>query len=163
MTVHGIARTLPNGFHDAFLRGFTVDYLRRVAIFDIEAWTGDLRSDTAKVRDTYRRLTLTVTGLLICHIETPDLEALYSVDRGQDIDLLPERLTFDGLTLVSNELPVGASCCTFAFTQQHNSYIHIAAMDAVSEWLDEAHPIYPFDDAPVLPHNAFTSSDLFAP
>ena len=76
MTLEQIEKTLPKGFHDAFLCAVSVDYLRRTAQIDLEVWTGELYAEDRTRRETYRRGRLALSGLLMLVLEAPDQEFL---------------------------------------------------------------------------------------
>jgi len=70
MTFAQIAASLPNGFHDAELQRFEMDYVHRTLRFDLLVWIGDM--DDPRRRELYRqaRLMLDVVAFLV--IEPPD-------------------------------------------------------------------------------------------
>ena len=58
MTLDELARTLPNGFHDAEVSTATLDYARGEARLILDVWIGDMEAP-AKERETYRLAELT--------------------------------------------------------------------------------------------------------
>ena len=58
MTFQQIADSLPNGFHDAELQRFEMDYVHRKLRFDLEVWIGDMNSTQA--RELYRPARVTL-------------------------------------------------------------------------------------------------------
>ena len=72
MTFQETAASLPNGFHDAELQRFEMDYVRRQLRFDLVVWIGDM--DDRERRETYRpaRVTLDNVGFFV--IEPPDAD-----------------------------------------------------------------------------------------
>ena len=40
MTLREVAASLPNGFHDAYIKGIHTDYVTGTASFDLEIWVG---------------------------------------------------------------------------------------------------------------------------
>ena len=68
MTFEELARTLPNGFHDAELWRFEMDYGRRRLQFDLDLWIGD---DGAGARELYRPARVTLDQVAFLVIEPP--------------------------------------------------------------------------------------------
>ena len=75
MNIEEIADTLPNGFHDALVRGISLDYERREVVFALDVWVGDLDSDDPAAREEYRCGVLKLSGLLYFVVEPPDVPA----------------------------------------------------------------------------------------
>jgi hypothetical protein len=71
MTMEEVAYRTPNGLHDAYLLGLSVDYKERVLRFDLNWWTGDLSSDIEEVRESWRQGALVIQGFLYLVIESP--------------------------------------------------------------------------------------------
>jgi hypothetical protein len=70
MTFQKIAESLPNGFHDAELRCFEMDYVGRMLQFDLAIWIGRM-SDT-RARQLYRPARLVLQDVAFLAIEPPD-------------------------------------------------------------------------------------------
>ena len=70
MTFHELAQTLPNGFHDAELSHFEMDYLSRRLTFDLMVWTSDMENKAA--RELYRPACVTLERVAFLTIEPPD-------------------------------------------------------------------------------------------
>jgi hypothetical protein len=79
-----VAFMTPNGLHDAYLLGLSVDYKERILRFDLNWWTGDLSSDIEEVRESWRLGTLVIEGLLYLVMESPTEGS--AVDEPSDID-----------------------------------------------------------------------------
>src|SRR5262249_11933992 len=71
MTFQETAASLPNGFHDAELRRFEMDYVRRQLQFDLVIWIGDM--DAPGRRELYRRARLRVDDVAFLVVEPPDV------------------------------------------------------------------------------------------
>jgi hypothetical protein len=70
MTFEEAAASLPNGFHDAELQRFEMDYVHRRLRFDLVVWIGDM--DDSRSREIYRPSRLTLEGVAFLVIEPPD-------------------------------------------------------------------------------------------
>lgn len=68
MTFAEIATSLPHGFHDAQLRRFEMDYVRRELTFDLDVWIGGMSAD---VRELYRPARLRLVNVAFLTIEPP--------------------------------------------------------------------------------------------
>ena len=71
MTFEETAAALPNGFHDAELQHFEMDYVHRKLRFDLVVWIGDM--DDSRRRELYRPARLTLDDVAFLVIEPPDV------------------------------------------------------------------------------------------
>jgi hypothetical protein len=71
MTFEEVAASLPNGFHDAELQRFEMDYVHRTLRFDLVIWIGDM--DDSRRRERYRPARLTLDDVAFLVIEPPDI------------------------------------------------------------------------------------------
>lgn len=71
MTFDDVAASLPNGFHDAELQRFEMDYVHRTLRFDLVVWIGNM--DDSRRRELYRPARLTLDGVAFLVIEPPDV------------------------------------------------------------------------------------------
>ena len=71
MTFEEVAASLPNGFHDAELQRFEMDYVHRTLRFDLVIWIGDI--DDSQRRELYRPARLTLDDVAFLVIEPPDI------------------------------------------------------------------------------------------
>ena len=71
MTFEETAAALPNGFHDAELQHFEMDYVHRKLRFDLVVWIGDM--DDSRRREFYRPARLTLDDVAFLVIEPPDV------------------------------------------------------------------------------------------
>ena len=71
MTFEETAAALPNGFHDAELQHFEMDYGHRKLRFDLVVWIGDM--DDSRRRELYRPARLTLDDVAFLVIEPPDV------------------------------------------------------------------------------------------
>jgi len=70
MTFKEVAASLPNGFHDAELQRFEMDYVHRTLRFDLVVWIGNM--DDSR-RELYRPARLTLDDVAFLVIEPPDI------------------------------------------------------------------------------------------
>jgi len=66
-----VAASLPNGFHDAELQRFEMDYVHRSLQFDLVVWIGHM-GDPGR-RELYRQARLTLDDVAFLVIEPPDV------------------------------------------------------------------------------------------
>jgi hypothetical protein len=142
MTVHEIAASLSNGFHDAFLKRIGVDYIRQTACLHFEVCVGEPTGADQEAREAYRAGVLTLSGLLWCSVDAPDQEHLIETANGHGIGLVPEANTLDYGTWPKEPFPPGACLACFGFSQEWSSFISVAARDATWEWASDPRLIY---------------------
>jgi hypothetical protein len=129
MTFQEVATTLPNGFHDAELQRFEMDYVRRRLRFDLLVWVGDM--DGTRRREIYRpaQLILDSVGFLV--IEPPDSgypsfkSGSIRIDAG---DGHPNQSS----TVLPNA-PAGTST-TWMYLGELNRFCFFSAGDASLQW-----------------------------
>jgi len=73
MTFKEVAVSLPNGFHDAELQRFEMEYVHRTLRFDLLVWIGDM--DDPRRRELYRQARLTLDDVAFLVIEPPDVNS----------------------------------------------------------------------------------------
>jgi hypothetical protein len=123
MTIFEIADQLPNGFHDAEIETIYIDYPNRVVEIRLNVWIGTM-DDPESTRETYRKATLTLTGVWYCAMDSPDEGYPYAAAEGLTVDLaeptlfVPKQATF---------------ACRF-WVDQWNAFIHLAAASADLAW-----------------------------
>jgi hypothetical protein len=71
MTFGEAAAALPNGFHDAELQHFEMDFVHRKLRFDLVVWIGDM--DDSRRRELYRPVRLTLDAVAFLVVEPPDV------------------------------------------------------------------------------------------
>jgi hypothetical protein len=128
MTLDEISASLPNGFHDAKLAGYSVNFTDRTVQMDLTIWTGNRNA-----METYRRASLELEGLYYWIIEPPDLRYNYAVAEELTIDIGP---VFD-LEMVPTIQPPPVPTGTFAnwlFVGEWNAFIYLAAQSAKLTW-----------------------------
>jgi hypothetical protein len=143
MTFDEVEASLPNGFHDAFLLKLSIDYVERRAVMELEVWMGRMGTDDYSQREAYRRGRLLLSGLLLATADVPNREFLPEEANGLPVDVAPagyDRFTKHGWP--DEPLPEGAFLRSFYFTDDADSYLHIAALDVNWIWISEPRTIY---------------------
>jgi hypothetical protein len=126
LTIDEVISGTPNGFHDAYLLGFSVDYRECSLRIDLNWWTGDLGSEIEEVRESYREGTFIVTGLRYFVVESPVNGGL--VDQPSYIDGFATRAS----DVIRASLPnVSGEAFRYSiFVGEWNSFIHFAGTSA---------------------------------
>lgn len=118
-----LERALPNGFHDAQLRSFRVDLLRRRLVFELDICVADPEKGTLDER--YRRALLEVGASGCFSVEAPDSRYPFRDPGPVRIDLSLERGASDA----------GSEKARF-FINEWNSFITVEVHGALLTWLD---------------------------
>ena len=71
MTMKEVEYRTPNGLHDAYLVGLSVNYHERVLRLDLNWLIGTPDGNTHQERDGYKVGTLIISGLRYCVVEAP--------------------------------------------------------------------------------------------
>src|SRR5258708_21418081 len=88
MTLTDVDRQLPNGFHDAYLLRFAVDYAKATLTLDLNLWIGTPAGRTAEERERYKPGRIRITGLCWSVMAPPDA-VLRPNPRGLPLDTWP--------------------------------------------------------------------------
>jgi hypothetical protein len=138
LTLDELDKTLPNGFHDAEIFSFELDYVAATAKFRMNLLVGG-PDDPEPEREAYQEATLIVDGLCFFSVDPPSPTYAFlpngkpfSVSGGDPAkpDHLP---SLPGLIA---KLPHGTWWYRF-FVRDWNAFIHIAAREAVVVWAGE--------------------------
>ena len=129
MTFDEVAATLPNGFHDAELQRFEMDYVHRKLQFDLVVWIGD--RDDSRCRELYRPGRLTLDDVAFLVIEPPDINypwlkpGCIRIDAGEG---QPHQS--------SSPLPVApaGTRTTWIYLEELNRFLLFSAGNASLEW-----------------------------
>jgi hypothetical protein len=121
-------------FHDAMIHTLHLDYETRVLQMECTLWVGDMDAPPGPLREATADGTLTLTGLLYCVIDPPDVNSNFE-NGGLDI-------TSDGSVATTKfhtpppELPPvpDEAFVHWFFVNNWNSLIYIAATDAHFVW-----------------------------
>lgn len=81
-----LERSLPNGFHDAQIKGINLNYVERTIVFEMRLWVGDLESADKAEREAYRLGVLIISEFDFCVIEPPDLRYPYHPVKAVRVD-----------------------------------------------------------------------------
>jgi hypothetical protein len=133
MTIEEVVDRTPNGLHDAYLLGVSIDYVLRTASFRIK-W--DIGMIDPVQTEGYVEGTMSVSGLQYLVIEPPWKDARYKAatygyDKPSYIDGYVTR-EYDVLRLNLPVIPHTASRYSL-FVGGWNSFIHFAAESAEIE------------------------------
>ena len=137
MTLDELDHTLPNGFHDAEVFSFEIDYVHGIASFHLNLLVG-WPDDPKPERDAYQEANLVVSGLCFVSIEPPSSKSPFIPD-GNPISVSGDPAKPDNLPSLPDlaaKFPSGAWCYRF-FVHDWNAFIHIAAHDATVTWTGE--------------------------
>ncbi len=130
MTLTDIDRQLPNGFHDANLLRFAVDYAKATLTLDLDLWVGSPDAKTPLERERRKPGRIRIAGLAWCVIAPPDVIVRpnprgFRIDAGPVSDLeIPPKLP---------EPPPGVFSWWF-FVQDWNTSLYVAGQSAEIEW-----------------------------
>lgn len=133
MKFEDLLDSLPNGFHDAQLSRFSIDYAARTIEFDSKIWVGSMQSPPGG-RELYRPAIVSISSFQFCVIEPPN--ASYPYD-------LKEPLTFDARLGKLEKMPKlpptkpGNFLCWF-FVNEWNSFFWISAEGIDLRWTGQA-------------------------
>ncbi len=127
MNFNELDRTLPNGFHDASLRHFEMDYVNHTLKFDLDVDIGT----PEEAQDFYRPARITVENVAFLVVEPPyardDWREAGSIriDTGEGVP--------DNSKSVVTNVPRGTST-TWIYLSEMNSFIIFAGGSASLEW-----------------------------
>ena len=134
MTLEEVAASLPNGFHDAYIKSISTDYVIGTATFDLEIWVGDDAAEKEEEREVYRAARLTLSDLLFCVIEPPEPHYPYYDKKPLWVDGGPWNSAPISTSIqLPSPLPANAFVYWF-FVNNWNSFIYVAAMAARLEF-----------------------------
>ena len=121
--------SLPNGFHDAELQRFEMDYVHRTLRFALVVWIGDM--DDSRRRELYRPARLTLDDVAFLVIEPPDVNYPWLKPGPIRID------TGEGQPHQSSStLPVApaGTRTTWMYLGELNTFLLFSAGNASLEW-----------------------------
>ena len=132
-----LARDLPNGFHDAEIRGISLDYLTQAAVFSMNLLVGVGTPDNKNL-SLYRAATIKISGLLLFFIESPHPKYNFVLD-GDPLSVSGDSVRVGQnreMDLLLPALPDNAWAYRF-FLDEWNSFMYIAATSAEFSWDDD--------------------------
>lgn len=130
MNIAELEATLPNGFHDVRVERLSIEFVDRIAIFDVSIWIDDTASSVASEQEARHRGKLTFHGLQFCVLDPPDPRYPFAKS---DALWLVDLVDADPKVVGSIPLPQEAFSVRF-FVNQWNSFVHVAALDASLVW-----------------------------
>jgi hypothetical protein len=132
MTLAELAKTLPNGFHDAELRALRMDFTQGCLILDLDVWVGEM-ADPAR-REAYRSAQVTLEKTICLVVEPPASSDLWLRSGSVRIDV-----GFDkpARAWCRPPEPPAGSFGAYLFVHETNSFLHVVAGGAVLEWKGE--------------------------
>lgn len=137
MTFEELDRQYPNGFVDAELISFSVDYQNRIATLKLNLRRNPPDSESCR---EYNRGVLALEGLYYLVIEPPDVDHLRYPPRALQVDGYSEDpLQFILLEELKKTLTGHEFCCRL-YVHDWNSFIHIAARNARLSWVEDVVP-----------------------
>ncbi|MGB9204976.1 MAG: hypothetical protein WCB94_13550 [Terriglobales bacterium] len=130
MNLRELENTLPNGLHDAEVRGIHVDYEQHRLTLDLAVWVGSM-DDPPKHREAYKSGQLDISGLIFLVMESPDAKYPYRVSSQLTIDSVEEEKSVPSELLRS--LPADAFCHSF-WVSEWNTCMYFAGTNAEMTW-----------------------------
>jgi hypothetical protein len=137
LTLNELDEALPNGFHDAEIFSFELDYVAAVAKFRLNLLVG-WSDDPEPERQAYQEATLVVSGVCFFSIDPPSPTYPFLPD-GKPICVSGDPAKPDHLASLPGlaaKLPHDTWCYRF-FVHDWNAFIHIAGREAVVTWVGE--------------------------
>ena len=122
-------------FHDALLNKLTLDYLLRIAKFDMDLCVGNPESKNVEEREAHAKGVLSFNKFIFCILEAPYHNYNFIDEGGLWItsDGPISSLKGDICSELMNKVPKGAFAHYF-FNSNWNSFIYIAAHSAEFKW-----------------------------
>jgi hypothetical protein len=133
MTLDELAPSIPNGFHDAELNTFAIDYTRREARLILDIWVADDLQNPDEI-ETYRLAELALSGLAFWISEPPDANYPYGEAGELIIDIGP-MASLESKRSAQLPAPPAGAFVNWIFVANWNAFIYVAAEDARLEWL----------------------------
>ena len=130
MTLTDVDRQLPNGFHDAYLLRFAVDYAKAALSLDLNLWIGTPDGRTQEHRERYKPGRIRIAGLAWCVVAPPD-SIIRANPRGFRIDAGP---VSDLETPPKLPAPPPGVFSWWFFVQEWNTSLYVAGESATLEW-----------------------------
>jgi hypothetical protein len=135
MTLDELAGSIPNGFHDAELHSFTIDYKKCEARLVLDIWVADDVKKPDEI-EAYRLAEVILSGLAFWVSEPPD-------DHYSPSQAGPLRIDTGSMATLERKkalrlpaLPKGAFA-NWIFVTDWNAFIYLAAEDAQLRWLGD--------------------------
>jgi hypothetical protein len=137
VTIEELEGALPNGFHDAKIFSFEVDYVAGIAKFRMNLLVG-WPDDPEPERQTYQEAVLVVSDLCLLSVDPPSSKYPFLPD-GKPICVSGDAAKSDHLPSLQDlvaRFPDGTWCYRF-FVDDWNAFIHIAGRNGEVTWVGE--------------------------
>lgn len=131
MTIHDLEQTLPNGFHDAVLNSYSVDFATGSIRLRLDLLVGDPRRRDYDERERYRSVEVLLSGVSYFVTEIPD--PAYSYSEPQSVDLCEP----DPNVMARLPTPENGYAGRF-YSSTANSFIHFAGTGARIIYIPDA-------------------------
>ncbi len=135
MTFDELDRTLPNGFHDAFLRKIEMDYVSRTLRLEVAVCTTGTEGPPRD--ETYRTARVTVRDVAYLVIEPPDFEVRqnseYPWKEPGEIGIDTGEGPVSHSNTVLPPAPEGTTA-NWMYLSDFNRFLFFAAGDSSLEW-----------------------------
>jgi hypothetical protein len=125
MTLKELEAGLPNGFHDALVHAYELNFESRTAVMEVSLWTGDPRDRRDAERERHARFRLVLHGVRFFHMEPPAPGYPYAAARPLRVDLYEA----DRKHPLLPDQPANVFAARF-FLEEWNCFLHLAAEDA---------------------------------
>ncbi|MES2569002.1 MAG: hypothetical protein V4710_02985 [Verrucomicrobiota bacterium] len=123
MNIQQLEATLAGGFHDALLHSYSVDLIRRMAVFRLELCVGDPESPEESIRELRQKAELKLMGLEYLSVDAPDPN--YGREAPWQIDLCDADPQF-----IARFPPPENGFAARFYSSDTNAFIHFAALSA---------------------------------
>ena len=133
MTLDELAATLPNGFHDAYLKALAIDYVAREARLLLDIWIGSPRAANEDQREAYREGEVVLTGIVFFVCEPPDARYLHQSEVGLRIDTGAITACANPPSTTLPNVPDG-DFVNWIYVTELNAFMYVAARDAQLIW-----------------------------
>ena len=134
MDLQELEDSLPNGFHDSKLEGFTVDYVSRTAVLKMRLLVGTPDGATEEEREDYKPAELHLSDVVYFVIDAPDPNYKYAESKGLWVNAGRAGEGKGPAPRVSYELLPKRAFAYWFFVHDWNSFIHVAALGASLQW-----------------------------
>jgi hypothetical protein len=131
-----LEKELPNGFHDAEIRGIAIDCLARTVVLSMNLLFGVGTPDDEN-RSVYRPATVRIAGLLLFFVQPPHPKYNFVLD-GEPLSVSGDPVRVGQrpeLDCLLPALPQNATVYRF-FLNEWNSFIYLAGTSVEFSWDD---------------------------
>jgi hypothetical protein len=132
MTLEELEATLPWGFHDAYLERIEIDWPKAKLVLDV-------RVMITEHQDMDQRARITVTGLVFCCIDPPEIDPTRGYEPTPDHGLWIDSGEGPANEDARSRLPEAPGGCflQWLFVHQWTRFIHICGRNVELVWLEQ--------------------------